>query len=212
MSEMHVLLVHGLSGPGPWHWQQWLAGRLRESGVGVDLPVLPRPDRPALESWLPALRARLAAVPDGAELVVAAHSWGAALWLHHAASMIAGARRADRVLLVAPPAPECDHQDVRKLTPYPLDAHALRDAAGSTRVVAGTGDPDLPVSTAHAVADALHLELDVVPDGEDFGVEAGYGPWPAVLRWALHGTTPLTDRFDAEPHTAGVSPAALRLV
>lgn len=212
MSEMHVLLVHGMAGPRPWHWQPWLAGRLRESGVSVELPELPGSESPSPEAWLPALRARLAAVPDSAELVVAAHSCGAALWLHHAATMTVGTRRADRVLLVAPPAPEWLHDDVRGLTPYPLDARSLRDAAASTRLVAGTGDPYLPMGTAHAVAEELRVELDVIADGEHLSVEDGYGPWPSVLRWALHGTTPLTDRFEAEPHTAGVSPAALRLV
>ena len=87
MSDMHVLLVHGMTGAGPWHWQQWLAAQLRERDVRVDLPSLPDPDRPALDRWLPVLRDRLMAVPPEAELVVAAHSCGAVLWLHHAATV-----------------------------------------------------------------------------------------------------------------------------
>ena len=96
MSEMHVLLVHGMTGAGPWHWQQWLAGRLREQDVPVELPALPNPDQPDLDRWLPLLRERLAAVPPEAELVVAAHACGSVLWLHHAATMEDGLRRADR--------------------------------------------------------------------------------------------------------------------
>lgn len=212
MSEMHVLLVHGLTGSGPWHWQQWLAGRLPEHGVRVDLPTLGDPDRPALDDWLPALRDRLEAVPADAELVVAAHSCGAALWLHHAATVATTGRRADRVLLVSPPGPDWRHRDVQGLTPYPLDARSLRRAAGLTRLVAGTGDEHLSMHSAHALADALQVELDVIPDGEHLNTEAGYGPWPSVLRWTLYGTTPLTDRFDSEAHTAGYSAERLRLV
>jgi uncharacterized protein len=212
MSEMHVLLVHGMTGSGPWHWQQWLASQLQTQDVHVDLPSLPDPDHPALDAWLPVLRRRLEAVPANAELVVAAHSCGVALWLHHAATIDEGTRRADRVLLVSPPGLEWQHPDVRGLLPYPLDARALRRAGGLTRVVAGTGDPHLSMHSAHALADALQIELDVIPDGEHLDTDAGYGPWPSVLRWALYGSVPLVDRFDNEAYTAGYSPEKLRLV
>ena len=212
MTQMHVLLVHGMTGSGPWHWQQWLAGRLPEHDVRVDLPVLPDPDHPVLGDGLPALRRRLEAVPADAELVVVAHSCGVALWLHHAATIDAGMRRADRVLLVAPPDPEWNHPDVRGLTPYPIDARSLRRAGGVTRLVAGTGDPFLPVHSAHSLADALQVELDVIPDGEHLNTDAGYGPWPSMLRWVLYDSVPVADRFDSESYTAGYSPGRLRPV
>ncbi|KAA5828745.1 alpha/beta fold hydrolase [Saccharopolyspora hirsuta] len=211
MSEMHVLLVHGMTGSGPWHWQQWLAGQLRDRGVAVDLPSLPGPDRPVLADWLPVLRERLAAVPKEAELVVAAHSCGVALWLHHAATIGGSSRRADRVLLVAPPAPDWQHPDAQGITPYPTDAAALRRAAGITRLVVGTGDPYLSMYRAHALAESLQVEMDVILDGEHLNTDAGYGPWPAVLSWTLYGTVPLNDRFDADPYTAGPSQNRLRL-
>lgn len=214
MSELHALLIHGFTGgtPNLWHWQQWLVGRLKEHKVSAQLPVLPKPDHPELGAWLAALRQHLDAVPADAELVVAAHSCGAALWLHHAATVEPRARRADQVLLVAPPAPDWNHPDVDGLTPYPQDARSLRRAAGSTRLVVGTGDPYLPMHTAHSLAEALQVEMDVILEGEHLNTDSGYGPWPSVLRWTLYGTVPLLDRFEAEPHTAGCSPAKLRLV
>ncbi|MBB5153065.1 RBBP9/YdeN family alpha/beta hydrolase [Saccharopolyspora phatthalungensis] len=211
MSEMHVLLVHGMAGSGPWHWQQWLAGQLREHGVRVDLPRLPSADRPVLKQWLPVLRELLAAVPPEAELVVAAHSCGVALWLHHAATIAGRARRADRVLLVAPPAPDWQHPDVEDITPYPADAAALRRAAGITRLVVGTGDPYLSMHRAHGLAERLQVEMDVILDGEHLNTDAGYGPWPSLLRWALYGSVPLTDRFDTDRYSADRS-RRLRLV
>jgi predicted alpha/beta hydrolase family esterase len=199
-----------MTGAGPWHWQQWLAAQLPDHGAEVDLPALPSEDRPPLDAWLPVLRERLAAVPDHAELVVAAHSCGAALWLHHAATIESEGRRADRVLLVAPPE-RMWRSEVCDLVPYSLDARALRRAAGVTRLVAGTGDEALPVRSAQSLAEELQVELDVIPDGGHLSTDSGYGPWPAVLRWALYGTVPLLDRFDGESHTAGVSPDNLRL-
>ncbi|MBQ0926198.1 RBBP9/YdeN family alpha/beta hydrolase [Saccharopolyspora endophytica] len=212
MSEMHVLLVHGMTGAGPWHWQQWLAGQLRDHDVEVHAPLLPDPDRPDLRRWLPALREELAAVPPEAELVVAAHSCGAALWLHHAAGVGPEHRSADRVLLVAPPDTEWDHPDSRDITPYPVDATSLRRAAGMTRLVVGTGDAYLPMHRAHALAEDLQVEMDVILDGGHLNTDAGYGPWPAILRWTLYGTAPLHDRFNTDAYTAGRSQEQLRLV
>ncbi|PRW64522.1 RBBP9/YdeN family alpha/beta hydrolase [Actinopolyspora mortivallis] len=209
---MRVLLVHGFGGSGPWHWQQWLDGRLGELGVSCDFPELPDRDHPELDTWLSTLRRRLERVPADAELVVAAHSCGAALWLHHAATIGGRDRRADRVLLVAPPGPEWSHPDVRGVAPYPVDAHALRRAAGTTRLVIGSGDPYLSVQDGHYLAETLRVEMDVIPDGEHLNTDAGYGPWPAALRWVLHGTAPLADRFETEPNTFGASPGAFRLV
>ena len=212
MSEMHVLLVHGMTGAGPWHWQSWLAGQLRDHDVHVHVPVLPDPDHPDLRRWLPVRRERLAAVPAEAELVVAAHSCGVALWLHHAATIESDGRRADRVLLVSPPDSEWNHPDARDITPYPIDATSLRRAAGIARLVVGTGDTYLPMHRAHALAEDLQVEMDVILDGAHLNTDAGYGPWPAVLRWTLYGTVPLHDRFDADAYTAGRSQEALRLV
>ncbi|MDA3626752.1 alpha/beta hydrolase [Saccharopolyspora sp. WRP15-2] len=209
MSEMHVLLIHGMTGSGPWHWQQWLAGQLREQDVDVELPPFPGPDRPVLADWLPVLRERLEAVPKEAELVVAAHSCGVALWLHHAATIEGRSRRADRVLLVAPPAPDWQHPDAQDIAPYPTDSSALRRAAGITRLVVGTGDPYLSMYQAHGLAEALQVEMDVILDGEHLNTDAGYGPWPAILRWTLYGTVPLNDRFGADTYTA--EPRKLRL-
>lgn len=207
MAEMYVLIVHGMTGSGPWHWQRWLANQLADQGVPVDFPDFPEPDRPVLDDWLAVLRERLQATPAEAELVVAAHSCGAALWLHHAATMEDHMRRASRVLLVAPPGPQWRHPDDHGINPYPIDSRALRDAAGVTRLVAGTGDPNLPIYQAHTLGDDLRIELDVIPDGEHLNTDAGYGPWPSVLRWVLYDTAPLVDRFDSEPYSAGAMSA-----
>lgn len=183
MTEMHVLLVHGVA--GPWHWQRWLDNQLRELGVAVDAVQLPTAPRPA--DWLPVLRERLHRVPAGVELVVAAHADGAGLWLQHAANADERWPRADRALLVSPPAPRV------------IGTGAVRRVAGLTRLVAGTGDPDMAMHQVHAMAEDLQVEVDGILDGGRLDTEAGYGPWPAVLRWVLYGSVPLTDRFEDGP-------------
>lgn len=112
VTDRHVLLVHGFTGAGPWHWQTWLAGELVGREISVDLPEFPDPDHPVLDRWLPVLRSHLAAAPPGKEVVVLAHSCGTTLWLHHAAQADSRRYRVDRVLLVAPPARVWTHPDV----------------------------------------------------------------------------------------------------
>lgn len=185
----YVLLLHGNTGSGPAHWQSWLAGELAGLGVDVDIPRLTDPDRPDLDVWLAGLRHHLQAAPADDERVVLAHSCGASLWLHHAARLTEEhdehhVLRFDRVLLVAPPGPRWHHPDVHGFSPTPLDAAGVRRAAGWTQLVVGDDDPDCTVDEAVAMAAELKVDLDVIPGGARLDVDAGYGPWPAVLGWA----------------------------
>ncbi|MFR9730212.1 alpha/beta hydrolase [Saccharopolyspora sp. MS10] len=196
MSELHVLLLPGGSDPGPWHWQRWLAARAREAGAVVT--------RWADADGLGALRAGLSRVPPDAELAVVAHRGGADAWLRHVAAPAPSApaatapRRADRVLLVAPPPSRPGSSEI--------DAPALRHAGGPTRLVVGEADPVLPERAAAALARRLRVELDVLPGVGELDTAAGYGPWPALLRWVLYGSVPVADRVEAAPRTAGCSP------
>ncbi|MCX2731688.1 alpha/beta hydrolase [Saccharopolyspora sp. NFXS83] len=207
MSELHVLLVPGGSKTGPWHWQQWLAARLPDSGAVVTTCPSPAESHDPLA----ALRVRLARTPPEAELAVVAHRRGAALWLRHAATLGArrsaadGVRRADRVLLVAPDDQVRAPGSRADVLGEP-DAPALREAGGPTRLVVGADDPASPVGAAHALAHRLRVELDVLAEGRGLDTAAGYGPWPALLRWVLYGSVPVADRFDSAPCAAGWSP------
>src|SRR5688572_11527903 len=136
------LIVHGLGGSGPLHWQSWLAERLREQGESVSYPDLSDPDEPSLGAWLAALEGELAGHdPNG--LVAVCHSLGAVTWLHLAAR--AERKLAERVLLVAPPSAGAGVPEIAEFVPAPLDAAAVARAAVSTRVVCcEAGDPYRP--------------------------------------------------------------------
>lgn len=194
MTLPFVLMLHGLHGSDPTHWQHWLAGELANHGGLVDLPELPDPGEPQLDVWLRATREHLAAAPREGERVVVAHSLGCLLWLHHSAGEFDPALRVDRVLLVAPPHPSTPEPLIAGFLPPPLDPDALRRAAGSTRMVVGVGDEYISVEQARELAAALRIDLDVIPDGGHLNVAANYGSWPAVLKWVRSGHTPLVAR------------------
>jgi len=185
------LIVHGLEGSGPDHWQSWLAGRLRDRGLTVSYPDLPNPGAPELATWLEALEGELVRL-SADRLTVACHSLGAVTWLHLAAR--ADRRLADRVLLVAPPSAGAGVPEIAQFVPAPMDAAALARAAGSTRVVCSdSGDPYRPEGPE--LFEPLRVPIDVVEGARPLNTEAGYGPWSAVESWCLDpGSVPVTSR------------------
>lgn len=182
------LILHGWRGSGPDHWQTWLARRLGQAGEHVRYPALPAPDEPDLDAWAQALHAELDALGERADdVVVLCHSLACLLWAREAAA-IAGAHPVDRVLLVAPPCPVTPIPGVRELYPTPLDAAAVAHSAREARVVGTDHDPYCPAGHGRSFAEPLGLPLDVLPGAGHVNPEAGFGPWPAVEAWCLHGT------------------------
>ncbi|MET9901845.1 alpha/beta hydrolase [Streptomyces sp. NPDC006446] len=186
------LILHGWQNHRPeGHWQHWLAGRLGELGHHVTYPQLPDPDDPDLEVWLTEVARHLDALP-GAERVVVAHSASAVLWLHAAARGLPGPAGVDRVLLVAPPSASV-------LAGLPeIAAFALTELdftlPGPTRLVAGDDDPYCPEGADTVYGDPLGVPTRMLSGAGHLDLDAGYGPWPAVLDWCLDGTAELTAR------------------
>ena len=169
---MSFLILHGLGGSGPDHWQSWLADELRGGGHDVAYPALPAPDVPELEAWLAALDGLRA--PDQ---TVVCHSLACCLWLHHRGR---GGPPADRVLFVSPAWPEPMLPEIAGFYPVPLDP----ELAGGTRIACSDDDPYCPRGCVEVFARPLGVAADVLPGAGHVNPESGYGPWPALLAWA----------------------------
>jgi predicted alpha/beta hydrolase family esterase len=168
------LLLHGLEGSGPEHWQTWLAGRLAERGLEVAYPDLPDAASPRLDRWLAALGAELECLPVGRTTVLC-HSLGSLLWLHHEGPQVA------RALLVAPPQPDEEVPEAAGFRPIP----APRSRARETRFVCSTDDPWCPPERSQALADEIGAPVDWLVDAGHVNAERGFGPWPALEAWCL---------------------------
>jgi uncharacterized protein len=173
------LILHGLEGSGPDHWQTWLAGRLRERGERVSYPDLPDPFDPRPEEWLAALQPELAALEG--ERIVLCHSLACLLWLLNAREGATDV--ADRVLLVAPACTD-EVEPVVRFQPHGVTIDDVRRAAGQTLMFWGDPDPYCP-ETAPVAFDGLFERSKRFPGGGHLNTDSGYGPWPDVEAWAL---------------------------
>ncbi len=174
------VLLHGLDGSGPDHWQTWLAKRLTDGAQDVRFPDLPDAADPQPDAWEQAVRAEVAAA--GPDCTVLCHSLACLTWLRIASS--ADRQLAARVALVAPPhtteVPAVVRFKLARLVPK-----AVHVAAGETRIVWAPDDEYCPGGAAKSFGAPLRISGDRIERGGHLNTDAGYGPWPGIEAWAL---------------------------
>jgi predicted alpha/beta hydrolase family esterase len=175
------LILHGLGGSGPGHWQHWLSERLRDAGHRVQFPDLPTPDVPDPAEWDRALAAQLATLDGDDERVVICHSLSCVTWL---AACERIERPVDRVVLVAPPSAGAGVPEILPFFPVIATAADVARAATHTRLVCADNDSYCPEGAATLYGGPLGLAVDVHPGGGHLNVDSGLGPWPAMEAWA----------------------------
>jgi uncharacterized protein len=170
------LILHGLGGSGPGHWQRWLAERLD----GARFPELPDPDEPDPGAWRDALLDELGRL-DGDERVVLCHSLSCIAWLNACAEI---EPPVDRVALVAPPSLSAGLPEIESFFPVLATAPDVARAASATRLVCSDNDRYCPEGAAALYGGPLDLAIDLQPGRGHLNVDAGLGPWPALEAWA----------------------------
>jgi|SRR5688572_8618468 len=159
--KMSVLVVPGLRGSGPAHWQSlWLAKHPEYQRVLQRDWLAPR-----LEDWLATLDAAIDAAvgPTSARAIVVAHGFGCV------ATLARLAQRRDRVagaLLVAPRDP-AEFGVACEALPLP------------TTLVASRTDPAMAFADAKRLARTLGSRFVDAGLAGHIDAAAGYGAWPA---------------------------------
>jgi hypothetical protein len=166
-----ILIVPGLGGSGPDHWQSLWQARL-PAATRVEQADWGRPDR---SGWIARLDAAIAAAPLPPILV--AHSLSCAL----VACWAAAHRRPVHAALLVGPA------DVDSDAHTPPEAHAFRPMplarlSFPAIVVASRDDPYVAFDRAQAFASAWGAELVNAGKAGHINSAAGYGEWPAGER------------------------------
>jgi len=168
---MTVLIIPGLHGSGPAHWQsQWQASM--PDAERVELTKWHSPD---LATWLDCLVAHVCRRP-GAILV--GHSLGATLVAqlsaHHPELDVGGA------LLVAPADPERRRSKIPGIATFgPLPIDPLNFPA---ILVASQTDPFMAQDRARIIANLWEAAFVDAGDAGHINVASGHGAWPAGLR------------------------------
>lgn len=163
-----ILIVPGLGGSGPAHWQtSWerrlpRASRVRQRDW----------DRPLRSEWLEALGREIRAAAE--PVVLVAHSLGCALVAHAAVAFPALPVRA--ALLVAPAdveSPAHTPDLLRGFAPLPRTPFPFAAA-----VVASRNDPYVTFDRARAIADLWGADLVDVGLAGHINADSGLGDWP----------------------------------
>lgn len=173
-----TLIVPGLHGSGPDHWQSWIETQVPDARRVPDIDW----ERPILARWANAVRDAIDTSPG--PVWVVAHSFGCL------ASVVAVADRPERVaglMLVAPADPvrfttaglrdEASYHPQDSLAQWiprdPLPAPSL--------VVASTNDPWVRLSSAAYWAECWGSQLLDIGAAGHINVDSGHGPWPQGL-------------------------------
>jgi predicted alpha/beta hydrolase family esterase len=163
-----ILIIPGLGGSGPHHWQTCL----ERSFPGTSRVWQDDWDRPDRSLWVGRLVAAIEAAP-GAVLV--AHSLGCALVAHVAAER--PDLPVEAALLVAPAdVDSAVHTPghVRGFAPIPRAPLPFRST-----IVASTNDPFMTFVRARELANAWGSDLVDAGAIGHINVDSGLGPWPA---------------------------------
>ena len=164
-----TLIVPGLGGSGPAHWQTHWEARYPHS-VRVEQADWDRPDR---AGWCATLEAAVRAAPGAVVLV--AHSLGCLTVAHWAATGSVGAVKG--ALLVAPPdveSPACASDALRGFAPVPRQKLPF-----PSTLVASRDDSYAHIDYARALAAAWGARFVDVGALGHINAESQLGDWPA---------------------------------
>ena len=161
---MRVLIVPGLHGSGPGHWQTWLQKRWRGS-ARVEQHDWAVAD---LERWADRIGETLACHPGG-RWVAVAHSFGCLALARYLARDGSAAAAVRAALLVAPADPR--KVEVAQLLPH-------RRLPVRSYLVGSETDPWMTEADAGSWARRWGSRYINLGDAGHINIDAGYGPWP----------------------------------
>jgi uncharacterized protein len=163
-AHLRLLIVPGLHGSGPDHWQTWLQAR----HPGAQRLQVDDWDRPDLDPWAAALQRVVASDPTARWLVVA-HSFGCLTTARWAALHRASASAVVGALLVAPANPMRFHQPWDRVdTPLPF----------RSIVVSSRNDPWFDADESRLLSKRWGATVWDAGEAGHINVASGHGPWP----------------------------------
>lgn len=182
--DRSFLIIHGLGGSGPEHWQSWLNSELEDAGETVYYPTLPEYDDPYKDKWLKKLEETFQTITSD-HIIVVAHSLGCVLWLHFALKNADKIKNSvKRVILVAPPSPYLKHEIIQRFFPLPIKGKELLQSIDHSLQIQSTNDTYCTVEDSQFYKDLGISQLLVVNKGH-INIDSGFGKWQWMLDYCL---------------------------
>ncbi|MDQ1144628.1 putative alpha/beta hydrolase family esterase [Bacillus sp. SORGH_AS 510] len=182
MNQFSFLIIHGLGGSGPDHWQTWLSQELKQRDYHVCYPTFTNYDTPDKKVWLKELSAAIDSIPENRQLIVVTHSLGCILWMHFAA--MNNKQMAHRVIMVAPPSPEMTLTEASSFYPVPVVKINLENLAEETLFVHSSNDPYCNEQHREKYEN-LELPSITFQNMGHINAKSGHGPWTWILEQCL---------------------------
>jgi predicted alpha/beta hydrolase family esterase len=186
MEQQNFLIIHGLNGSGPDHWQTWLSHELIEQNHQVFYPTFSNFNSPNKKVWLEELSSAIEQIPKSRSLTVITHSLGCLLWLHYAS--LQKKRIANQIILVAPPSPTIVLTKAKSFYPVPLNRDQLLRAADETLFVHSTNDPYCSIEDSNHYA-KVGIPSLTFPDMGHINPDSGHNKWTWILDFCLNKST-----------------------
>lgn len=170
------VIIHGLGGSGPEHWQSWLASELRSQGEKVYYPELPTPSTPKCDEWIAALEKEISSFDPSDELIVLLHSLSPVCWVHF--EKLHPKVIAKKVYMVAPVVTYPNVEEVESFFPVPeFQPHPETEYT----VIGSENDPWIPLKDMKDFAETYDFPFIYLEGQGHINVAAGYGEWPWIL-------------------------------
>jgi len=182
MNQQSFLILHGLGGSGPDHWQTWLYQELTKRNYSVFYPTFSNLNSPNKKEWLRELSTTMERIPKQHKLTVITHSLGCLLWIHYAA--LKNMKIADQTILVAPPSPTIVLSEAKTFYPVPLNGNHLLNVAKETLFIHSTNDPYCSIEDSKHYTNLGVSSLEF-PNMGHINTDSGYVKWQWILEFCM---------------------------
>jgi len=186
-----VFIIHGWDGYPEEGWFPWLKSELEKRGFVVQVPAMPNPEEPKIETWIPFL-SQLVGRPDENTFFVG-HSIGCQTIIRYLQTLPEGAKIGGAVFVAG-------WYDLRNLKtgeekriagPWvnePRDDKKIREAINHAIAIFSDNDPFVMPENQESWKDKVEAKIIVEHNAGHFREEDGFRELPVALEAILEIT------------------------
>lgn len=181
-------IIHRWDGSPEGDWYQWLRRELRDLGWQVDVPMMPNPAEPTIETWVDCLKNIIK--NPGPDVFLIGHSIGAQTVLRYVEQLTAGTKLGG-IMLVAPwlklnnlETPEVE-EIARPWLETPINFTKIKHHTTNIEAIFSDDDYFVPVEN-QKLFKKLTTKILVEGDKGHFSEEDEITALPCVLQQLIH--------------------------